>query len=276
MGANVIDGKRIAKDIIARAARERADLGFSPGLGVVLVGDDPASHLYVGLKEKACKEIGIAFERVYLSADAGPGIVLRAVEAINRRQDIDAILVQLPLPPHLNANAVIAAMDPEKDVDGFHPDNVERLRNGDPVIVPGLAAGILALIKSTGEPLAGKRALVVANSPEFYAPVETVLRSAGLSPSFARPDEAGARTRDADVLVVAVGMAGWLTGAMVKPGAIVIDVGTNKAGGKTVGDADASVAEVASHLTPVPGGVGPVTVAMLVKNAVALAKRRKF
>ncbi|HTM68724.1 MAG TPA: bifunctional 5,10-methylenetetrahydrofolate dehydrogenase/5,10-methenyltetrahydrofolate cyclohydrolase [Candidatus Binatia bacterium] len=276
MKAKLIDGKKIAREITERAKRECADLGFKPGLGVVLVGDDPASHLYVSLKEKACREVGIAFERVFLAPDAPIALVLRAIENFNRRTEIDAILVQLPLPPHLDAGTVVAAMDPEKDVDGFHPDNVARLRNGAPTIVPGLAAGILALAKASGEPLAGKRALVVANSPEFYAPLEVTLRSAGLEPSYAKPDDAGGRTREADLVIVAVGIPGWLTGVMVKPGAIVIDVGTNKVDGKTVGDADASVLEVAGHVTPVPGGVGPVTVAMLVKNAVALAKRRRL
>ncbi|HTK04514.1 MAG TPA: bifunctional 5,10-methylenetetrahydrofolate dehydrogenase/5,10-methenyltetrahydrofolate cyclohydrolase [Candidatus Eisenbacteria bacterium] len=274
--AKTIDGKSLAKEIIARAKQDCAHLGFKPGLAVVLVGDDPASHLYVGLKEKACREVGIAFERLFFKADAPIGMIVRAVENLNKRQDVDAILVQLPLPAPLDANAVIMAMDPEKDVDGFHPDNVELLKNGAPRIIPGLAAGILALAKSTGEKLAGKTALVIANSIEFYAPVEVALRSAGLAPAYASPDDAATRSSAADVLVVAVGRAGFLTAGMVKPGAIVIDVGTNRKDGKTVGDADPSVAEVAGHLTPVPGGVGPVTVAMLVRNAIALARRRRL
>ena len=188
MPAKLIDGKALAKEITARAKRECAELGFKPGLAVVLVGDDPASLLYVGLKEKACREVGIAFERLYFKSDAPIGMIVRAIENLDKRQDVDAILVQLPLPEHLNENAVIQAMDPEKDVDGFHPDNVELLRNGSPRIVPGLAAGILALAKSTGEKLAGKTALVIANSTEFYAPVEVALRSAGLAPSFSSRD----------------------------------------------------------------------------------------
>jgi methylenetetrahydrofolate dehydrogenase (NADP+) / methenyltetrahydrofolate cyclohydrolase len=276
MSAKTIDGKAIAKEIVGRAKRECADLGFKPGLAVVLVGDDPASHLYVGLKEKACREVGITFERLYFKADAPIGLIVRAVENLNKRRDVDAILVQLPLPEGLDENAVIMTMDPEKDVDGFHPDNVDLLKNGAPRIVPGLAAGILALAKSTGEALSGRRALVIANSPAFYAPVEVALRSAGLLPAYASPDAAARTSAEADVLVVAVGRPGFLTAAMVKPGAIVIDVGTNRQDGKTVGDADPAVAEVAGHLTPVPGGVGPVTVAMLVKNTVSLAKRRRL
>src|SRR5688500_2596099 len=200
MPAKTIDGKAIAKEIIGRAKRDCADLGFKPGLAVVLVGDDPASHLYVGLKEKACREVGIAFERLYFKADAPIGLVVRAVENLNKRQDVDAILVQLPLPGGLDENAVILAMDPEKDVDGFHPDNVGLLKNGAPRIIPGLAAGILALARSTGEKLAGRRALVIANSPEFFAPVEVALAAAGMVPSYAAPDDAARTSADADVL----------------------------------------------------------------------------
>lgn len=275
MSAKLIDGKSIAKQIIARAKRDRASLGFTPGLAVILVGDDPASHLYVGLKEKACREVGIAFERLYFNAATPLPLVLRAVEGLNRRPDVDAMLVQLPLPAPLDADAVIRAIDPQKDADGFHPENVGRLKDGDPRVIPGLAAGILALARSTGETLAGKSALIVANSPAFAGPLDVVLRSAGMRPSYAPPEAAAAKTADADVLIVAVGRPGFVTKEMVKPGAIVIDVGTNKVDGKTVGDVDPSVREVAGHLTPVPGGVGPVTVAMLVQNAVALAMRRR-
>ncbi len=278
MPAKLIDGKSVAAAITARAKRECALLGFTPGLAVVLVGDDPASHLYVSLKEKACRQVGIAFERLYLKADAPQQLVLRAVETLNRRADVDAVLVQLPLPAPLDADAVIRAMDPDKDADGFHPENVERLRDGEPRVVPGLAAGILALAKSTGERLSGRKALVIANSRAFFGPLDVVLRSAGMTPSYTPPDDAGAadRSREADLVVVAVGRPGYLTAAMVKPGAIVIDVGTNRVGGRTVGDADPAVREVAGHLTPVPGGVGPVTVAMLVANTVELAKRRRL
>ncbi|HSD12699.1 MAG TPA: bifunctional 5,10-methylenetetrahydrofolate dehydrogenase/5,10-methenyltetrahydrofolate cyclohydrolase [Patescibacteria group bacterium] len=278
MSAKLIDGKSVAAAITARAKKECALLGFTPGLAAVLVGDDPASHLYVRLKEKACREVGVAFERIYLKADAPQPLVIRAVENLNKRPDVDAILIQLPLPAPLDADAVIRAMDPEKDADGFHPENVGLLREGTPRVVPGLAAGILALAKSTGQHLAGRAALVIANSPAFFPPLEVVLRSAGLRPSFGTPDDARipALARDADLLVVAVGRPGFLTAAMVKPGAIVVDVGTNRVGGKTVGDAEPAVRDVAGHVTPVPGGVGPVTVAMLVANTVELAKRRRL
>jgi methylenetetrahydrofolate dehydrogenase (NADP+)/methenyltetrahydrofolate cyclohydrolase len=185
--------------------------------------------------------------------------------------------VQLPLPAPLDADAIIRSMAPEKDADGFHPENVALLLDGAPRIIPGLAAGILALAKSTGVPLAGKDALIIANSPVFFTPVDVVLRSAGVRPAFAAPDaDVAAKARAADLLVVAVGRAGFLTADMVKPGAIVIDVGTNRVGGKTVGDVDPAVGGVAGHLTPVPGGVGPVTVAMLIANTIELAKRRRL
>lgn len=276
MPASLIDGRALAKAIMERAARERATLDFAPGLAVVLVGDDAASHLYVNLKEKACRAAGIAFERLYFKADASQAIVVRAIQNLNRRNDVDAILVQLPLPPQLDEDAVIRAIDPAKDVDGFHPESLAALRRGHPHVVPGLAAGILALAKAPGEPLKGKSALVIANSPTFFEPLDIVLGAAGMRTAYMPPTpDAAAKAQNADLLIVAIGKAGAITSDMVKPGAIVIDVGTNRVDGKTVGDADPSVMNVAGHVTPVPGGVGPMTVAMLVHNAVALAERRR-
>lgn len=275
MPASPIDGRALAKTIMERAGRERAKLDFTPGLAVVLVGDDPASHLYVSLKEKACRAVGIAFERLYFKSDAPQAIVVRAIQNLNRRTDVDAILVQLPLPPQLDEDAIIRAIAPEKDVDGFHPESIAALRRGAARVVPGLAAGILALAKAPGETLKGKRALVIANSPTFFEPLNLVLTAAGMTAAYAQPNPAAAaKAREADVLIVAIGKPGAITGDMVKPGAIVIDVGTNRVDGKTVGDVDGSVLDVAAHVTPVPGGVGPMTVAMLVHNAIELAKRR--
>ncbi len=271
-----IEGKDVARRITEDAIRERELLGITPGLAVVLVGDDAASHLYVRLKERACREAGIDFEKFLFHADTTEETVLRTIAQLNARVDIDAILVQLPLPATLHTGRVIAAIDPAKDVDGFHPKNVAMLIAGTPRIVPGLPAGIMALIRSTDVPLEGKSALVIANSLAFYQPVEAVLRQAGCVPSFAKADEAelATKTSAADVLIVAIGRAGFIKGSMLRPGAIVIDVGTNRVDNRTLGDVDAvSAAGIAGYLTPVPGGVGPVTVAMLLSNTVALCKQ---
>lgn len=274
MSAKSIDGKSLGAAIIARAKRECLELGYAPTLGVVIVGDDPASHQYVRLKEKACREAGIRFERLSFAADANVTLIVRAIENFNRRQDVDAVLVQLPLPKPLDERVVIRSIEPAKDVDGFHPDNADALAQGSPRLIPGLAAGILALIKSTGEELRGKKAAVIANSKVFFEPLAIVLRSAGLVPSYLSANDA-AQAREADVVVIAIGRAHFLKAEMVKPGAIVIDVGTNKLDGKTVGDVDPAVWETASSVSPVPGGVGPMTVAMLIKNTVELAKKRR-
>ena len=272
-----IDGKNVARRITEDAIRERNRLGITPSLAVVLVGDDPASHLYVRLKERACREAGIDFEKFLFRADAPEETVLRTIAQLNARVDIDAILVQLPLPATLRTDRVIEAIDPAKDVDGFHPQNVAALLAGTPRIVPGLAAGIMTLIRSTGVSLETKSALIVANSVAFFQPVEAVLRQAGCVSSFAKPDdsELATKSRAADILIVAIGRAGFIKGSMLRQGAIVIDVGTNRTENRIVGDVDAASTEgVAGYLTPVPGGVGPVTVAMLLSNIVALCKQR--
>lgn len=278
MSSQLIDGKALAAKIQAAAKEEAADLDRTPGFAAVLVGDNPASQLYVRLKEKACAEAGINFEKLLVRADVGQEYLERVIRTLNARPDIDAILLQLPLPSGLDADRAIAAIDPAKDVDGFHAENVRRLKEGRPRLVPGLPAGIAELIKSTGEELRGKTALVIANSPIFFEPLGAVLTEAGLVPSFVTAEAAdlAAQARGADVLIVAVGRPRFLTGDLVKPGAVVIDVGTNRVDGKTVGDVDFdSVKETAAHLTPVPGGVGPMTVAMVVANCVKLAKQRQ-
>ncbi len=278
MSANLIDGKTIARRISDAVKTEIAARGLHPGLGVILVGDDPASHLYVRLKEKACADAGIAMEKLFFRADASAETVMRAIAELNGRADIDAILVQLPLPPQLDEDEIVRTIDPAKDADGFHPDNVALFKEGRPRIVPGLVAGINELIRSTREPLAGKRALVVANSETFYTPLAVAIADDGLLPSFAFADDPhlAKKTAGADVLVVAAGKAKLITGAMLKPGAIVIDVGTNRVDGKLAGDVDFDSANaVAGHLTPVPGGVGPMTIAMLLTNILVFAKKNR-
>ena len=261
-----IDGRSIASRVREAVASRVATLGFKPGLGVVLVGDDPASHLYVALKEKACLETGVFFERRSFPADASQDEVLEAVRGFNAHAGIDAILVQLPLPNQMDADAVVAAIDPAKDVDGFHPENLMAYLEGRGS-APGLIEAISTLLDAGGAPDAGL-SCVLAKSAVFSAPLETMLTRRGLPPT----DDC----RAADVVVTALGKPGSLTAAEIKPGAIVIDVGTTRVEGTTVGDANAASLEgVASALTPVPGGVGPMTVAMLLKKTLELAESRR-
>ncbi|HTK59994.1 MAG TPA: bifunctional 5,10-methylenetetrahydrofolate dehydrogenase/5,10-methenyltetrahydrofolate cyclohydrolase [Candidatus Baltobacteraceae bacterium] len=264
--ARTIDGRAIAAGIRTAVASRIAALGFRPGLGVVLVGDDPASHLYVALKEKACLDAGVYFERRDFPADASQDAVIEAVRAFDAREDIDAVLVQLPLPPHMDADAVVSAIDAAKDVDGFHPENLMAYLEGRGS-APGLIEAISILLDAGGAPPEGM-SCVLAKSAVFSAPLETMLSRRGLPPT----DDC----RDADVVVTALGKPGSLAADAVKPGAVVIDVGTTRIEGKTVGDADAASLEgVASALTPVPGGVGPMTVAMLLKKTLELAEARR-
>ncbi|OGL74663.1 hypothetical protein A3C96_01825 [Candidatus Uhrbacteria bacterium RIFCSPHIGHO2_02_FULL_60_10] len=279
MPTRLIDGKSIAARIREDAKTQIRQLGFTPGLGVLLVGDDSASHLYVGLKEKACLASGIKMEKKLLPTAATEAEVLAVIAGFNGRPDIDAVLVQLPLPPHLDEDHIIAAIDPQKDVDGFNPDKVAAFRRGERgALPPGLAAGIMELIIATDVDIVSHRAVVLANSLVFFEPLAAILKRSAVNSEFVRPDdeELVAKTRTADILIVAIGRPGFVKGEMCKPGAIVIDVGTNRVDGRTVGDVDAaSVRNIIAHLSPVPGGVGPMTVAMLIANVVELAKRRR-
>ncbi len=278
MPAQIIDGKKLAAEITAKVAEEIAGLDFQPGLGVILVGDDPASKLYVSLKEKACERVGIKFEKKLLGQRAGEKTVLKALADFNKRDDIDAVLVQLPLPGQLDENKIMKALDPAKDVDGFHFENIVSLLMGSPRLEPGLLAGIMLLIKSAGMPLAGSKALVVANSHVFSEPLVKLLDNEGIKATFcsATRRDLAAKVAEADTVIVAAGKPKLITGKMLRPGAIVIDVGTNRVGGKVVGDVDfESASKVAGFITPVPGGVGPMTVAMLLRNTLLLAKKRR-
>jgi methylenetetrahydrofolate dehydrogenase (NADP+)/methenyltetrahydrofolate cyclohydrolase len=262
----LIDGRALAALIRARVAKEIASLGFRPGLGVVLVGDDPASHLYVALKEKACAEAGIFFERLDFPGNAPQDEVLAAVRRLNADEAIDAILVQLPLPPQIDADAAVAAIDPRKDADGFHPENLRGYLEGTGAM-PGLVEAISLLLDEAGAPPHGL-ACVNAKSAVFSMPVEVMLGRRGLSPT--------EDCRAADVVVTALGTPHALKAEDIKPGAIVIDVGTTRVEGKTLGDADPrSLEGAAGALTPVPGGVGPMTVALLLKKTLELARARR-
>ena len=286
-----IDGKKIAADIRAEAAAEAAAMkaaGVEPGLAVVLVGENPASVSYVTAKERACAECGIRSFPVRLPATASQGELLAEIARLNAHPGVDGILVQLPLPAGIDEQAVIRAIAPEKDVDGFHPVSLGRLVLGLDTFVPCTPAGILELLARSGVDPAGKHAVVVGRSNIVGKPVAFLLArkakggNATVTACHTGTRDLAAFTRTADVLVVAAGRPGTVTADMVKPGAVVVDVGVNrvpdaskKAGYRLVGDVDyAGVAPVASLITPVPGGVGPMTIAMLMKNTLKAAKRR--
>lgn len=286
MAATIIDGKAVAKDIraeVAAGANEFAKAhGFPPGLAVVMVGDDPASRVYVDGKRKMCQTLGLYSEEHVLTAATAQHELLALIEGLNVNPRLHGILVQLPLPDHLDEGQVIEAIDPRKDVDGFHPINVGKLLVGAETFVPCTPAGILELIKRTGVELKGKRAVVVGRSNIVGKPVAILLLAehATVTICHSRTRDLPGVCREADVLVVAVGKPELIDASYIKPGAVVIDVGVNEVGTtesgrrKLVGDVKfESAAEVAGYITPVPGGVGPMTIAMLMRNTLAAARR---
>ena len=280
MSARIIDGKAIAEEVRQEVREEVARLkerGILPGLAVILVGDDPASKTYVRNKERACKDVGIHSEVYRLPADTPEQEVLRLIGELNGRSDISGILLQHPVPGHIDERRCFDAISPDKDVDGFHPVNQGRLLIGEECFVPCTPRGIIHLLDKTGVDLKGKRAVVVGRSNIVGKPVALLLlsRHATVTICHSRTQDLAAETRAADVLVVAMGRARAIRGDMIKPGAVVIDVGVNAEDGKLVGDVDfESAQEVASAITPVPGGVGPMTIAMLLKNTVEAARRQ--
>jgi methylenetetrahydrofolate dehydrogenase (NADP+)/methenyltetrahydrofolate cyclohydrolase len=287
VSAKPIDGKKVAAGIRAKVAAGASALerssGVRPGLAAVLVGDNPASATYVRMKKKACEEAGLASRVLELHADTSQNELLARVAELNADPEIHGILVQLPLPPQIDERAVVRAVDPDKDVDGFHPLNVGRVALGEleEAFVPATPAGILRLLDETGVELKGADAVVIGRSAIVGRPTALLLlhRSATVTVCHSRTRDLASHTRSADVLVAAVGKPGFVTGAMVKPGAAVIDVGINRVEGadgkgRLVGDVDFDdVSTVAGWLTPVPGGVGPMTIAMLLVNTLAAARR---
>lgn len=266
METKIIDGQALARRLRDEAASAVRAEGLDPGLAAILAGDDPASHLYVSLKEKACAEAGIRFEKHLFPADAAQDEVVGRIRELNARDDVDAILVQLPLPAHFDEDAVIAEIAPEKDVDGFGPAAVVR---------PGLATGLVLLAEASGRPLDGASVAVMANSKAFADPVLRLFLERGARKAERGPLLQSKGPAAADFVVVAVGRPGALTKDMIKEGAVVLDVGTNRLpDGRVAGDA-ADLSGHAGAVTPVPGGVGPVTVAMLLKNTVELARRHR-
>jgi methylenetetrahydrofolate dehydrogenase (NADP+)/methenyltetrahydrofolate cyclohydrolase len=278
--ATVINGKELVGAIREQLRIEIEDLaaqGIRPGLAVVLVGDDPASAVYVRSKEKACQQVGIHSEVYRLPSDTPQQELLDLIDRLNRDVNINGILVQLPLPAHISEEAVIDAIAVEKDVDGFHPVNVGNLVIGKDGFLPCTPAGIIEIIKRSGVDIAGKRAVVIGRSNIVGKPMALLLlrEHATVTVCHSRTADMPRICREADILIVAIGKAKFVTRNFVKPGAVVIDVGINRLeDGKLAGDVDFDdVVEVAGTITPVPGVVGPMTITMLLKNTVEAAKR---
>jgi methylenetetrahydrofolate dehydrogenase (NADP+)/methenyltetrahydrofolate cyclohydrolase len=289
MPAEIIDGKKVSEDIRnelrQEIARLKAEHGIVPGLCTILVGDNPASVSYVTAKNRACEELGMRSFHHHLPADVTEETLLGLLGELNRTPEVHGILVQLPLPPHIDEKRVLMSIDPNKDVDGFHPVNVGRLMIGEEIFAPCTPAGIRELILRSGTPIEGAEVVVVGRSNIVGKPIAVMLiqkrrdGNATVTICHTKTRDLAFHTRRADILIVAAGHPGAVTGDMIKPGATVIDVGVNRVGttasgkAKLVGDVDfGSASQVAGKITPVPGGVGPMTIAMLMANTVKAAK----
>jgi methylenetetrahydrofolate dehydrogenase (NADP+) / methenyltetrahydrofolate cyclohydrolase len=303
MAATILDGNKIASEIRAEVAAETkalAEAGMRPGLAVVLVGHNPASEIYVRGKVKSCEEVGLFSEKLTPSENVSTSELLALVDDLNRRDDIDGILVQLPLPPQVDSKKVLMAVDPAKDVDGFHPMNVGFLSTQRPGLVPCTPGGIMEMLRRSDVAVAGQEAIVVGRSDIVGKPMAMLLLNANATVTVchSKTRDLPAVCRRADILVAAIGRAGMITRDFVRPGATVIDVGMNKItdraeferyfkgnqkreqafaknGSTLVGDVHPEVAAIAGAITPVPGGVGPLTIAMLMANTVRAAKLRR-
>jgi len=276
--ATIIDGKALGARVREEVAAAVAELG-QVGLATVLVGDDPASHIYIDLKQKAAVQAGMEARDLKLPADTSEEELLATIAALNADDGIDGLLVQLPLPDHIDENRAIEAIAPGKDVDGIHPINAGRLYLGRPTLVPGTPLGIMRMLDEYEIPLDGARAVVVGRSAIVGKPMAHLLlqRNATVTICHSRTQDLQRHTLDADVLVAAVGRAHLISADMVKAGATVIDVGMNRDAGsrKVLGDVDPSALDEAAYMTPVPGGVGPMTIAMVLQNAVTAARLRR-
>jgi methylenetetrahydrofolate dehydrogenase (NADP+)/methenyltetrahydrofolate cyclohydrolase len=276
MPAIVLDGKALAAKVREEVAADVARLGHV-GLTTVLVGDDPASHVYINLKHKAAESVGIEAQDLRLPAETSQADLLALLAGLNGNDGVDGILVQLPLPGHIDENAVIEAISPAKDIDGLHPLNAAALYLGRPRLVPGTPKGIMRLLTEYEIAVEGKHAVVVGRSAIVGKPIAMLLLQANATVTVchSRTGDLGHHTRDADILVAAIGRPNLISAEMVKPGAAVIDVGINRTDAGLVGDVDPAAAGQAGYLTPVPGGVGPMTIAMVLENTVAAAQARR-
>jgi len=303
MSATILDGNKIAAQIrseVAEEVRKLGQAGLRPGLAVILVGHNPASEIYVRNKVKACEQVGVHGETLTPPDSVSTEELLRLVEQLNQRNEIDGILVQLPLPPQVDSKKVLLAVSPEKDVDGFHPVNVGNLSTQRPGLVPCTPAGVIEILRRSNIAIEGRNAVVIGRSDIVGKPVAMLLlnNNATVTICHSKTSDLPAVARQADILVAAIGKAGYVTRDFVNPGATVIDVGINKItdrgelekffagdaareksfaekGSTLVGDVDPHVAEVAGAITPVPGGVGPLTIAMLLANAVKACRARR-
>ena len=279
MAAMLIDGKKIAAETraeIAEAVAAQKAAGVTPGLAVIIVGENPASQVYVRNKHKACGEVGMYSEVIEMPGDTTQETLLAKIAELNGDDKIDGILVQLPLPKHIDEEKVINAIRPDKDVDAFHPVNTGKIMIGNPDFLPCTPAGVMVMLKKTGIDITGKNCVVVGRSNIVGKPMAMLLLGANgtVTVCHSKTRDLASVTREADILVVAIGRADFITGDMVKEGAVVIDVGMNRReDGKLTGDVDfASASERASYITPVPGGVGPMTITMLLQNTLTASK----
>ena len=271
----ILDGKAVSEKRLELLKEAIRDSGLYPRLATVIAGDDPASRMYVRMKHRACEQVGIGSIGIDLPGTSTTGAVLERITRLNQDPEINGILVQLPLPEQVDTPRVVAAVRTDKDVDGFHPENLGLLLSGRPAFVPCTPKGIMTLLDEYRINVAGAHAVIVGRSIEVGRPMAALLINADATVTVchSRTKDLPAELKQADILVSAVGRAHFITPAVVKPGAIVIDVGINQLDGKVVGDVDfAGVKEIASAITPVPGGVGPMTIASLMENTFAAAK----
>jgi len=274
----ILDGKKCSEMRLELLKEEIEDSGLYPRLATVIVGDDPASQMYVRMKHRACEQVGIGSVGIEFPADSTTEKVRESVMRLNHDADIDGILVQLPLPKQVDTERVIEAVSPQKDVDGFHPENLGLLLSGRPRFSPCTPGGIMTLFKEYKIPLAGARAVIVGRSIDVGRPMAALLLNADATVTIchSKTQDLTEELKRADILISAIGKAHFIQPEMVKPGAVVIDVGINQADGRLVGDVDfAKVSGRASAITPVPGGVGPMTIASLMENTFRAAKVKR-
>ena len=263
MPAQLIDGKKLADEILAKLAKEIPKLKKRPGLAAVLIGANPASKLYLKLKEKACQKAGIDFHSYFIEKDCSEKQIIEVIDFLNNDPDTNGILIQLPLPEKFNTDKIIKSIAPAKDVDGFHPQTKVTSPN---------VLGIIELIKSTGVNLKNQKITILSNSKKFAEPFKKLLPQSKISHLKPQTSNLKTQTQKADILIVAIGKPKFIKPSMIKKDAILIDVGINKVKGKTIGDIDPACDKIASWRSPVPGGVGPMTVAMLLQNLVKMVK----